>query len=144
MSASGVSSLIQATSAASAATAVGAGTGPGWQRRRRRGYLPLRAISRAVPKWTGAGVCSPMPAWRWTWLSWSKNVVQNVRASSMPPNRPGNAGQWSAVACTGVAGLAPLGDVQGVQALAAQQRATLPPPSPPVEGGSVRAEPGRR
>ena len=22
----------------------------------------------AVPKWTDAGVCHPIPEWRWTWL----------------------------------------------------------------------------
>src|SRR5450830_30131 len=38
-------------------------------------------MASAVPKWTDAGVCQPMPEWRWTWLYSAKNPAQNVRAS---------------------------------------------------------------
>ena len=39
------------------------------------------SMASAVPKWTDAGVCQPMPEWRWTWLYSLKNPSRNSCAS---------------------------------------------------------------
>src|SRR5665811_1325199 len=48
-------------------------------------------MAAAVPKWTDAGVCHPVPEWRKTWLYSAKNPSQNARASWTVAKDPGKS-----------------------------------------------------
>ena len=49
------------------------------------------SIAAVVPKWTDAGVCQPIPEWRWTWLYSVKNPSRKARAADRLGNDPGKS-----------------------------------------------------
>ena len=59
--------LIQEASG-SGALGVVCGTVPAWPHRRHRGRPGASRTTSAMPKWTSAGACSPMPGCRCSWL----------------------------------------------------------------------------
>ena len=91
-------------------------------RRVKRSGWAARAVSRVfwrawsigpvVAKCTDAGVCQPIPEWRWTWLYSAKNPSQNARAADRFGNDPGKSCRYFRVLnCASLNGLS--SDIRG-------------------------------